>query len=122
MKVSSLRVTQHFTNEVDQVLDLGIGLRLPPFNDDCRTDHIACSRYVKLQVFMGFWGHHYHKLGECWSSKESGVRCLRVGYLMLQVFITEIFLSPKGHRKSDLVDGGCYCTRDYVVKRSPTRA
>jgi hypothetical protein len=57
VKISSPRITQHFTNEIDQILDLVIGIRLPTFDDDCHTDHVACSRYVKLQVFMGFQGH-----------------------------------------------------------------
>jgi hypothetical protein len=57
MKVPSLGITQHFTDEVNRVLDLAIGVRLPSFDDDCHTNHIACSRYVKLQVFMGFQGH-----------------------------------------------------------------
>jgi hypothetical protein len=35
-----------------------------------------------------------HKLGECWSSMESIVCYLEVGYLKLQVFSTEIFPTP----------------------------
>jgi hypothetical protein len=54
MKVPSLGVTQQFTDEVDWILDLTISVRLPTFYDDSHTNHIACSRYVKLQVFMGF--------------------------------------------------------------------
>jgi hypothetical protein len=45
---------------------------------------------------------------------------LKVSYLKLQVFSTEIFLSPKGHRKSNLADGGLYHARDYSVEWSLT--
>jgi hypothetical protein len=48
MKISSLRITQHFIDEIDQVLDLADGIRLPSFDDDYRTNHIAYSRCVKL--------------------------------------------------------------------------
>jgi hypothetical protein len=48
MKISSLRITQHFIDEIDQVLDLVDGIRLSSFDDDCHTNHIACSRCVKL--------------------------------------------------------------------------
>jgi hypothetical protein len=34
-----------------------VGIRLPPLDDDSRTNHIACSGYVELQVFMGFRGY-----------------------------------------------------------------
>jgi hypothetical protein len=54
MKVPSLGVTQHFTDDVNCVLDLAISVWLPLFDDDCCTNHISCSRYVELQVFMGF--------------------------------------------------------------------
>jgi hypothetical protein len=46
MKIPSFGVTQHFADEVDRILDLAIGVRLPPLNDDCCTNHIGCSRYV----------------------------------------------------------------------------
>jgi hypothetical protein len=57
VKILSLGITQHFTDEIDRVLDLAIGIRLPSFDDDRHTNHVACSRYVKLQVFVGFRGH-----------------------------------------------------------------
>jgi hypothetical protein len=44
MKVPSLGVTQHFADEVDWILDLMVSVRLPPFDDDSCTNHIACSR------------------------------------------------------------------------------
>jgi hypothetical protein len=57
MKIPSLRITQHLADEINWVLDLVVGIRLPAFNDDCCTDHIYCSLYVKLQVFVGFQVH-----------------------------------------------------------------
>jgi hypothetical protein len=54
MKIPSFGVTQHFDNKVDCILDLVVGVRLPPFDDNSCTNHIACSGYVELQVFMGF--------------------------------------------------------------------
>jgi hypothetical protein len=46
MKISSFGATQYFTDEVDWVLDLEVGVRLPPLDDDSCTNHIACSGYV----------------------------------------------------------------------------
>jgi hypothetical protein len=63
VKIPSLGVTQHIADEVNWILDLLVSLRLPLFDDDRCTDHITCSQYVELQVFMGFrgyqsrWGH-----------------------------------------------------------------
>jgi hypothetical protein len=54
MKVPSLVVAQHFTDEGTRSCDW---CPTPLFNDDCHTDHVACSQYVKLQVFVGFWCH-----------------------------------------------------------------
>jgi hypothetical protein len=54
MKIPRLRVIQYFTDEVHWVLDLEIGIGLPSSNDNGCTDHVTCSRYVKLQVLMGF--------------------------------------------------------------------
>jgi hypothetical protein len=51
----SFGVTQHFADEVDWILDLAVGVRLPTLDDDSCTNHIACSRYVKLYVFIRFW-------------------------------------------------------------------
>jgi hypothetical protein len=42
VKVSSLGFTQYCTDEVDWILDLAVGVRLPPFDDESCTDHIAC--------------------------------------------------------------------------------
>jgi hypothetical protein len=57
VKILSPGIAQHFTDEVDWVLGLAVGIQLSLFNDDCCTNHAACSQYVKLQVFMRFWGH-----------------------------------------------------------------
>jgi hypothetical protein len=46
MKIPSFGVTQHFTDKVDWILDLAVGVRLPPLDDDSHTNHLACSRYV----------------------------------------------------------------------------
>jgi hypothetical protein len=61
-----------------------------------------------------------HELGECRPSQESIARSLEIGDLKLYSLCAEIFLSPEGHGESDLADGGCYCNRDYAIKRSPT--
>jgi hypothetical protein len=64
----------------------------------------------------------HHELGECWSSQESDVRSLEIDDLKLYSIRAEIFLSPKGYGKRDLIDGGCCCTREYAMERSPTGA
>jgi hypothetical protein len=46
MKILSFGVTQYFVDEIDRVLDLAVGVRLPPLDDDSYTNHIACSGYV----------------------------------------------------------------------------
>jgi hypothetical protein len=57
VKILSLGVAQHFTDEINWVLDLAIGIRLPPLDNDSCTNHITHSQYVKVQVFMGFQGY-----------------------------------------------------------------
>jgi hypothetical protein len=57
MKILSLGVSQHFADEINWVLDLLNGILLPPFDDNSCTNHISCSKYVKLQIFMGFRGY-----------------------------------------------------------------
>jgi hypothetical protein len=57
MKISSLGITHHLADEIDRVLDLAVGIQLPLFDNDCHTNHVACSRYVKLQILVGFRGH-----------------------------------------------------------------
>jgi hypothetical protein len=57
MKIPSFGVTLHLADEVDQILDFMVSVRLPPFDDDSCTDHIACSRYVEMQVFVGLQGY-----------------------------------------------------------------
>jgi hypothetical protein len=43
MKILRLGVAQHFADKVHWVLDLAIGIRLPPLDDDSCTDHITHS-------------------------------------------------------------------------------
>jgi hypothetical protein len=62
----------------------------------------------------------YHELGKHRPSKEHIVCCLKIGYLELHVLSAKVLLSPKGHGKSDLADGGCCCSGDYSVEWSPT--
>jgi hypothetical protein len=61
-----------------------------------------------------------HELSKCQTAKDNIVCCIEVGYLEVKVFSREVFLSPEGHRKSDLSDWGHCCARDYDVKRGPT--
>jgi hypothetical protein len=46
MKIPCFGVTQQFADEVDWILKLVVGARLPPLDDDICTNHIACSGYV----------------------------------------------------------------------------
>jgi hypothetical protein len=57
------------------------------------------------------WDHH--ELGECWLSQENVVRSLEICDLKLYSLRVEIFPSPKGYGKRDLIDGCRRCTRDY---------
>jgi hypothetical protein len=34
VKMPSSGITQHFADEIDQILDLAVGTRLPSFDDD----------------------------------------------------------------------------------------
>jgi hypothetical protein len=61
-----------------------------------------------------------HELGEHRPFKEHIVCHLKIGYLKLHILDAEVFQSPIGHGKSDLVDGGCHYSRDYSVEQSPT--
>jgi hypothetical protein len=57
VKILSHGVAQHFADEINWVLDLAIGIWLPLLDNNSYTNHIKCSRYVKLHVFVGFWGY-----------------------------------------------------------------
>jgi hypothetical protein len=74
----------------------------------------SCHLYDKVGIVRD-----HHELGECRSSQQSGVRCLEVSYLKLLVFRMKIFPSPKGYRKSDLIDKSHCCTRNYAMRGSP---
>jgi hypothetical protein len=64
MKIAGLRVTKYFTDEVYRMLNLAVDVRLPSFNYNCCTNHIVCSKCVKLQNIVGLesheggWGSH----------------------------------------------------------------
>jgi hypothetical protein len=53
VKILSFGVTQQFDDVTNWILDLMIGVRLPPLEDDSYIDHVACSGYVELQVLWG---------------------------------------------------------------------
>jgi hypothetical protein len=53
-------------------------------------------------------------------SQESVVSNLKISDLKLYDLRAENFPSPKGYGKSDLVDEGHCCTRDYAIERSLT--
>jgi hypothetical protein len=76
MKILRLGVTQHFTDKVYWVLDLVIGIRLPPLNDDSYTDHITRSWYVKMQVLMGFQAYQSRWGGQILLQVFEGLLCL----------------------------------------------
>jgi hypothetical protein len=91
-----------------------IPLNVSPDRDDA-------MRHWHLQDQVGImWD--CHKLGECQPSQESIIQSLKMGDLKLYGFRVEIFLCPEGHGENDLANGGCYCTRDYAMERSPTGA
>jgi hypothetical protein len=46
MKIPSFEVTQNFIDEVDWILDLVVGVWIPPLDDDSCTNHITYSGYV----------------------------------------------------------------------------
>jgi hypothetical protein len=47
-----------------------------------------------------------HELGECQLSQESVVRSIKIGDLKLYSLHAEIFLSPDGYEKRNLIDRG----------------
>jgi hypothetical protein len=76
VKIPSLGISQHFVDEINWVLHLVIGIQFPPFNNDSCTDHITCSRYVKLQVFMGFRGYQSRCSDQILLQLFKGLMCL----------------------------------------------
>jgi hypothetical protein len=63
MKIPSFVVTQHFTNEVDWILDLVVGFRLPSLDDDSCTNHFA---YSDMYSYKFLWGSGATRVGRCW--------------------------------------------------------
>jgi hypothetical protein len=72
-------------------------------------DNATWPWHLQDQVGV-MWDHQ--EFIECRRSQESVVRSHKISDLKLDSFRAEIFLSLEGYGKSDLTDGGCYCTRD----------
>jgi hypothetical protein len=89
MKIPCFGVTQHFTDKVDWILDLLVSIQLPPLDDDIRTNHIYCSRYVELQVFMGFLGYQSGWGSQILLHVFEGLLCL-LSPLELVLFLEEL--------------------------------
>jgi hypothetical protein len=66
-----------------------ITVRLPPFNDDSYTNHIACSRYAERQVFVGFWGYQSERGSVILIQVFQGLLCL-LSALELVLFLEEL--------------------------------
>jgi hypothetical protein len=61
----------------------------PPFDDNSYTNHIACSRYVELQIFVGFRG--YQSVWGCQIHLQVFEGLLRVlSPLKLVLFLEEL--------------------------------
>jgi hypothetical protein len=89
VKIPSFGVSQHFADKIHWVLDPTIGTWLPSLNDNRSTDHITHSRYVKLQVFMGFQGYQTRWGDEIFLQAFEGFLCL-LGPLDLVMFLEEL--------------------------------
>jgi hypothetical protein len=89
VKILSFGVTQQFDDVTNWILDLMIGVRLPPLEDDSYIDHVACSGYVELQVFVGFRGHQVWWGSKIFLQVIEGLFCL-LSLLELVLFIKEL--------------------------------
>jgi hypothetical protein len=89
VKILSFGVTQHFADEVNQILDLAVGVRLASFDDDSFTKHITCSRYVELQVFVGFQSYQSRWGCQVLLQVFKGLLC-RLSPLELVMFLEEL--------------------------------
>jgi hypothetical protein len=89
VKILSFGGAQHFADEVNLILDLAVGVRLPLFDDNSCTNHITCSRYMELQVFMGF--RSYQSRWDCQVLLQvfKGLLCL-LSPLELVLFLEEL--------------------------------
>jgi hypothetical protein len=84
---------------------------------DVSPDGDDSTRPCHLQNQVGtMWDGH--ELGECRQSQESIVRNLEIDNLKLYSLCEEIFMSPEGHRKKYLTDGGHCCMFQEVLKNS----
>jgi hypothetical protein len=70
-------------------LDLAVSVWLPLFDDDSCTNHIACSRYVELQVFLRFWGYQGGWGSQILLQVFEGLLCL-MSPLELVLFLEEL--------------------------------
>jgi hypothetical protein len=89
MKIRRLGVAQHFADKVHWVLDLVISIQLRPLDDDSCTDHITHSRYVKLQVLIGFQGYQSRWGDQILLQILEGLLCL-LSPLELVLFLGEL--------------------------------
>jgi hypothetical protein len=89
VKILSFGVAHHFDNEVNWILDLAIGVRLPSFDDNNCTNHITCTRYVELQVFVGFWSYQSRWGCQVLLQVFKGLLCL-LSPLELALFLAEL--------------------------------
>jgi hypothetical protein len=96
VKIPNLGIDQYFADEIDWVLDLAVGIRLPSSDDDCRTNHVACGRYVKLQVFLGFQGHQSGWSFQILLQVFEGLLCL-INTLELVLFFEEFEETKLSH-------------------------
>jgi hypothetical protein len=89
VKILSFGVTQHFAYEVNWILDLAVGVWLPLFDDNSCTNHITCSRYVELQVFMGLQSYQSRWGCQVLLQVFKGLLCL-MSPLELVMFLEEL--------------------------------
>jgi hypothetical protein len=66
-----------------------VGVQFPPFDDDSCTKYIACSRYVELQVFVGFQGYQSEWGSQILLQVFEGLLCL-LSPLELVLFLEEL--------------------------------
>jgi hypothetical protein len=106
MKILRLGVSQHFTDKVYWVLDLAIGILLPPFNNNGCIDHITCSRYVKLQVLMGFRAYQGRWRSQILLQVFEGLLCL-LRPIELVLFFEELkkWESPDAELRDESAQG-----------------
>jgi hypothetical protein len=88
---------------------------------DVSPDGDDATRPWHLQDQVGIMQDR-HELEECHPSQESVVCHQEISDLKLYSFCAEMVPSPEGYGMSDMINEGRYCTREYAMERSPTRA